>query len=137
MFTNVNGLCFGAGPIESNLELKSAFREDHIEACDNVQTGTHTSPPAVTKPQPLPRIAEQFQEALMAAPSFDCASLPSVQFPVNQDYSTRLQRIIQLEKQQCAEITKGLPFDTSLDSIQVDFSFSASFAIFLSRFLGT
>lgn len=109
----------GKRPIESNLELKSAFREDDIEAYDNVQTGTHISPPAVTKPHSLPRISEQFQEALMAAPSFDSSPLPSVQFPVDQDYSTRLQRIIQLEKQQCAEISKGLSLDTSVESIQV------------------
>jgi len=120
----VNELCFGAGPIESNLELKFAFREDDdIEAYDNIQTGAHISPPAVPKPHSLPRISEQFQEALMAAPSFDSSPLPSVQFPVDQDYSTRLQRIIQLEKQQCAEISKGLPLDTSLESIQVDFFF--------------
>ena len=115
--SDVNRLCFVSGPIVSNLELGSVSKEDDIEACDNI--GTPTNPPLVSTPQPLPRIAEQFQEALLAAPSFDCAPLPSVQFPVNQDYSTRLQRILQLEKQQHAEITKGPPLSTPLDSLQV------------------
>ncbi len=113
----------------SNFEPRSVSKEDDIEACDNIGTptypdvhiGTPTSAPLVSIPQPLPGIAEQFHEALMAAPSFDCAPSPSVQFPVNQDYSTRLQRILQLEKQQHAEITKGLARSTPLDSLQVNF----------------
>jgi hypothetical protein len=126
--SDVNWWCFVSGPIVSNLEPKSVFKEDDVEACDNIGTPTSAdvqigtpSPSLVSKPQLLPSIAEQFQEALMAAPSFDCAPLPSVQFPINQDYSTRLQRILQLEKQQHAEILKGVPLDTPLDSIQVNF----------------
>lgn len=122
-------LCFVSGPIVSKPEPKSNSREDDIEACDNtgtptfpdVQIGTPANPPLVSKPKPLPRIAEQFQEALMAAPSFDCAPSPSAHFPINQDYSTRLQRILQLEKQQHAEIMKSVPFNTLPDSFQVNF----------------
>ena len=123
-----NRLCFISGPIVSNPQPKSLSKEDDIEACDNTGTPTYPdvqigtpNPSLVSKPQPLPGIAEQFQEALMAAPSFD-APLPSVQFPINQDYSTRLQRILQLEKQQHAEIMKGVPLNTTLDSIQVNSS---------------
>lgn len=80
---------------------------------------TPIHPPVITRPQTLPSIAEQFQEALMAAPALDCASAPSVQFPITQDYSTRLQKLLQLEKQQHAEISKGLPFSTPFESVQV------------------
>lgn len=109
----------GKRSFQSNFEIKRVFKQDDIEVCDNAQMDTPIHPPVITRPQTLPSIAEQFQEALMAAPALDCASAPSVQFPITQDYSTRLQKLLQLEKQQHAEISKGLPFSTPFESVQV------------------
>lgn len=110
-----------SGQIEADLEIDNLQKDDEIEACDAILTQIPPKSPPVTKAHSLPRIAKQFQEALLAAPVASIPSLPSIQIPMDHDatFSTRLQRVLQLEKLQQANYTKGHTYNNPFDSIQV------------------